>query len=62
MDKEIRPTLNLRDLRSWGYEKDHFKIDSMKNTITFQVGQCISSQQVEEAIQLGWIVNIKDSG
>lgn len=67
MDKEIRPTLNLCDLRNYGYEferryNDHFQLDSAKNTTLFIIGSCLSTKQVEEAIQNGWIVNIKAAG
>ena len=62
MDIEVRPTLNLQDLRGWGYEHDHFKVDSMRNTTKFQVGSCLSTAEVEEVIQKGWIVNIKAVG
>jgi len=53
-----KPTINLVDIRSWGYEKDHFRIKSLKNSIDYQVGNCLTTQQVQDLINIGWTVNV----
>ena len=61
METYNRPTLNLLDIRNMECEHDHFRIDSMKNTVEFRVGSCLSTTEVKELIDKGWNVNIKSA-
>ena len=53
------PTMNLTDIRCKGYDKDHFRIDTMKGTIDYQAGGYISSTEVQDLINRNWHINIK---
>jgi hypothetical protein len=60
------PTLNLIDWRSCAgsprfSEDDHFKIESMKNTIDYQAGQFLKSLTVQDLITMGWNINIRQT-
>ena len=58
---EKTPTINLTDLRYMGNEgPEHFRVKSMKNTITYQVGNCLSETDVQNLIDMEWTVNIVD--
>lgn len=58
MEKKTSPKIVLYDLRSWGYEHDHFKIVKIINSIQYEVGSCLHSNEVQELIDAGWTVEV----
>jgi len=54
----VKPTITLIDLRHFDYEKDHFKIKSLKNTIEHRVGNYLSVIEVENLIAKDWTINV----
>jgi len=62
MEKYNRPTLNLIDIRDLNFEHDHFRIDSMKNTVEFRVGKRLSEDEVRSLIDNGWNISVKAAG
>jgi len=61
------PTINLIDFRTICKNnpqynpEDHFKIDSLKNTIDYRAGQFIQEITVKDLINMGWNVNIRQT-
>lgn len=56
------PTLNLIDFRKYEhaqYKGHDFRIDSMKNTILHTAGDYIQNAAVQDLINIGWAVNIR---
>ena len=58
-EKEKMPTLTLTDIRIYGGEEDHFRIQAMKNTTDYKIDDCLSTNEVDGLIAQGWTVNIK---
>lgn len=52
-------TVNLTDLRHLGLNRDHFKVKSLQNTIDYRIGDYLTSQQVQDLIDMGWTVNVE---
>ena len=61
-------TINLIDyrylsMREGGHPHhdadDHFRIESLKNTIDYRAGQFIKEITVKDLINMGWNVNIR---
>jgi hypothetical protein len=62
------PTINLVDYRSLSKREgghprydadDHFRIESLKNTIDYRAGQFVKEITVKDLINMGWNVNIR---
>lgn len=51
-------TLWLRDNRCMGYDKSHFTVDKMVNTVEWRIGDWLSTEQVNDIINRGVKVHI----